>query len=284
MNKDISKILREQVFSKDSPLYLPQDRAAYFPSGKKIIQTFSMLKDAMLVYTLSHRKMSEETVEKNIKRVLDITSEVLKKEIKKTYCLFCEDEHDCSLCEQKAAEITSAFISDLPQIQKLLLTDIQAAFDGDPAAKDPYEIILCYPGFNAIAYQRMAHYLYKKGVAIIPRIITEHAHTITGADIHPGAQIGEAFFIDHATGVVIGGTSIIGKNVKIYQGVTLGAKSFPLDEQGHPVKGIKRHPNVGDNVVIYANATILGNINIENGVVVGANQWIVTDLKKENKK
>jgi len=281
--KNVSRILREQVFAKDSPLYLPQGKAAFFPSGKKIIQTFSMLKDALLVYTLSHRKMSADAVEKNIQRVLDIAAETLQKEIKKTYCLFCNEEKDCAACEKNAKQITDDFINDLPAIQKLLLTDIQAAFNGDPAATDPYEIILCYPGFAAICYQRMAHYLYKKGVAIIPRIITEYAHTVTGADIHPGAKIGEGFFMDHATGVVIGGTATIGKNVKIYQGVTLGAKSFPLDKNGCPIKGIKRHPNVGDNVIIYANATILGNINIEDGVVVGANQWITKDVKKGTK-
>lgn len=270
--KRISKILREQVFAKNSPLYLPKERAAYFPSEDKIIDAVSMLKDALLVYP---------AFEQNTETIITSASKILKKEIKKTFCLFCDGaKHDCSLCKKKAAQITADFMADLPGIQALMLTDVRAAFNGDPAAEDPYEIILSYPGFTAIAYQRLAHYLFKKGVRVIPRIITEYAHSLTGADIHPGAEIGASFFIDHATGVVIGGTSVIGSNVKIYQGVTLGAKSFPLDKNGNPVKGIKRHPNVGDNVIIYANATILGDINIGSGVVIGANQTILTDVKK----
>lgn len=283
MNKKISAVLREQVFAKNSPLYLPQDKAAFFPDRKKILQIFKMLRDALLVYTLSSKKLTPQTIEKNISRVLDIAYETLKTEIKKTFCLFCKDPADCGSCDIRAEKITADFINDLPLIQQLVLTDIQAAYDGDPAAVDPYEIILCYPGFNALIYQRMAHYIYKKGVAVIPRIITEYAHSLSGADIHPGAQIGKRFFIDHGTGVVIGGTAVIGDNVKLYQGVTLGAKSFPLDKTGNPVKGIKRHPNVGNNVIIYANATVLGDINIEDGVIIGANQTIMTDVKKGTK-
>ena len=179
---------------------------------------------------------------------------------------------------QHAREITERFIAGLPQIQQTLFTDIRAAYEGDPAAMSEMETLLCYPGVLAVTYQRMAHVLYEQAVRILPRMMTEIAHQRTGIDIHPGAQIGPAFFIDHGTGVVIGETSVIGAHVKLYQGVTLGAKSFPLDDQGHPIKGIKRHPNIGDDVIIYAEATILGNITIGSGAVIGANKWITQDV------
>lgn len=178
----------------------------------------------------------------------------------------------------KAAAITSELLSKLPRIQHTLATDVKAAYLGDPAATSTDETIFCYPGILAITYQRLAHELYLLGVPLIPRIITEHAHSLTGIDIHPGARIGERFFIDHGTGVVIGETCIIGKNVRIYQGVTLGAKSFPLDEKGNPIKGIERHPIVEDDVVIYSGATILGRVRIGRGAVIGGNVWITRDI------
>jgi serine O-acetyltransferase len=183
----------------------------------------------------------------------------------------------------RAKQITERFFSELPAIQRLLMTDVQAAYEGDPAAVNPAETLLCYPGVTAIAYQRMAHYLYKEGVKLIPRIVTEYAHSLTGIDIHPGAQIGPSFFIDHGTGVVIGETCVIGAHVKLYQGVTLGAKSFPLDENGNPVKGIKRHPNLEDHVIIYAESTVLGNVTIGKNSTIGANKWITQDIPPNSK-
>ncbi|MDE3033756.1 MAG: serine acetyltransferase, partial [Acidobacteriota bacterium] len=150
----------------------------------------------------------------------------------------------CGACPDRALELARAFLARLPEVRRLLATDIQAGFEGDPAATSPDEVLFCYPGLLAITSQRLAHELLKLGVPLLPRMITEHAHSLTGIDIHPGAQIGERFFIDHGTGVVIGETCVIGCNVRIYQGVTLGAKSFPLDAEGHPVKGIPRHPVV----------------------------------------
>jgi serine O-acetyltransferase len=157
-------------------------------------------------------------------------------------------------------------------------SDVEAAYEGDPALKSRDEAIFAYPGMFAVTNQRIAHALHALGVPLIPRIITEYAHTLTGVDIHPGARIGDKFFIDHGTGVVIGETSIIGRNVRIYQGVTLGAKSFPLDEQGNPIKGIDRHPIVEDDVVIYAGATILGRITIGKGSSVGGNVWLTSSV------
>ena len=175
----------------------------------------------------------------------------------------------------ESERITESFFSALPQVKKLLETDIQAAYDGDPAAKNKAEIVLAYPSFQAVSIYRLAHLLYESGVPMLPRIMTEYAHRTTAIDIHPGAKIGSYFFIDHGTGVVIGETTVIGSHVKLYQGVTLGAKSFDTDENGNPVKGIKRHPNIGERVVVYAGATILGGQTfIGDDCVIGGNVWL----------
>ena len=183
-----------------------------------------------------------------------------------------------------SSEVTEKFMESLPSVKRLLLTDIEAFYEGDPAAKYREEVILCYPGFFAIAIYRLAHVLYRLNVPLIPRMMSEFAHSDTGVDIHPGAEIGEYFFIDHATGTVIGETTVIGNHVKLYQGVTLGAKSFELDESGKPVKDIKRHPNIGNHVVIYANATILGgNTHIGDKSIIGANTWIVESVPEKSR-
>lgn len=181
-------------------------------------------------------------------------------------------------------ELSIQLISRLPKIRAMLAADVLAAYNGDPAAENVGEIISCYPVIKALTNYRIAHELVALGVPLIPRIMTEMAHSETGIDIHPGAQIGKHFTIDHGTGVVIGATCIIGDNVKIYQGVTLGAKSFPLDKSGNPIKGIPRHPIIGDDVVIYANATVLGRVTIGKGCVVGANVWVTKDMKPNTKK
>ena len=179
----------------------------------------------------------------------------------------------------EATEKVEELINSLPDILEVLKTDIQAGYEGDPAAKSPDEVIITYPAFFAIAVYRIAHRLYEMGVPMIPRVMTEQAHEATGIDIHPGATIGRYFFIDHGTGVVIGETTTIGEHVKLYQHVTLGAKSFDLAEDGTPIKGIKRHPDIGDRVVIYAGATILGgNTRIGNDCVVGGNVWLTHSL------
>ncbi|MCF0134237.1 MAG: serine acetyltransferase [Blautia sp.] len=173
-----------------------------------------------------------------------------------------------------------SFLQYLEQVAELMRTDIRAAYEGDPAAMSEKEVILSYPGVEAVMIYRLAHCLWNLKVPILPRMMTEYAHSKTGIDIHPGAQIGEYFFIDHGTGVVIGETCTIGHHVKLYQGVTLGAKSFDLDEDGNPVKGIKRHPDIGNYVVIYADATILGgNTVIEDHCVIGGNVWLTHSVK-----
>jgi serine O-acetyltransferase len=180
---------------------------------------------------------------------------------------------------QRAAEVAIEFIHRLPKLRSILTTDVEAAYNGDPAAENYGEVICCYPAIKAISNYRMAHELMTLGVPLIPRIITEMAHSETGIDIHPGAQIGHHFTIDHGTGVVIGATCIIGNNVKLYQGVTLGAKSFPLDDDGNPIKGIPRHPIIEDDVTIYSNATVLGRITIGRGATIGGNIWITESLE-----
>ena len=190
-------------------------------------------------------------------------------------------EYECNKCPDacKAADdITEQFVAKLSNLREILTTDVIAAFNGDPAAKNHGEIISCYPVIKALTNYRVAHELLKLGVPLIPRMLTEMAHSETGIDIHPGAEIGESFTIDHGTGVVIGETCIIGKGVKLYQGVTLGARSFPLDEAGNPIKGIARHPILEDNVVVYSNATILGRITIGKGAVIGGNIWVTKDV------
>lgn len=203
---------------------------------------------------------------------------------------FCEDcettmsELEADEQKKMARDLSFKLVKKLPEIREKLSTDVIAAYNGDPASESRAEIIACYPIIKTLANYRIAHELYLLKVPLIPRMMTEMAHSETGIDIHPGAHIGRYFTIDHGTGVVIGATCTIGDNVKIYQGVTLGAKSFPLDEHGSPVKGIPRHPIIEDNVIIYANATILGRVTIGKGSVIGANVWVTEDLAPDTKK
>ena len=181
--------------------------------------------------------------------------------------------------EAAAEEICAAFAERLPEVKRLLLLDVEALYEGDPAAVSREEVMISYPGFRAITIFRIAHELYLLKAPLIPRIMTEYAHERTGIDIHPGAKVGEYFFIDHGTGIVVGETTTIGDHVKLYQGVTLGAKSFELDEHGNPVKNIKRHPDIGNHVVIYANATILGGDTvIGDHCVIGGNTWLTRSV------
>ncbi|MFA6930498.1 MAG: serine O-acetyltransferase EpsC [Lentisphaeria bacterium] len=191
---------------------------------------------------------------------------------------------DCDKsCHQVAQKSTLHLLKMLPEIRELLLLDVQAALDGDPATVSPDEIIIAYPGFKAICIHRIAHTLYADKIPLIPRIMSEYAHTVTGIDINPGATIGKSFFIDHGTGVVIGETAVIGDHVKIYQGVTLGALSFPKDGSGKLIKGHKRHPNIENDVTIYAGATILGDITIGHHSTIGGNVWLTESIEPYSK-
>lgn len=204
---------------------------------------------------------------------------LLAQQIKAGICFNCQvDITQIEEIEKIGKQKATEFVTQLPEIREKLHTDVVAAYNGDPAAKSFGEVIFCYPSIRAISNYRIAHALLKLNVPLIPRIITEMAHSETGIDIHPGATIGNYFTIDHGTGVVIGETAVIGNNVKMYQGVTLGAKSFPLDDDGNPIKGINRHPHIGNNVIIYSNSTILGTIKVGDGAVIGGNLWVDTDV------
>jgi serine O-acetyltransferase len=216
---------------------------------------------------------------------IDELYELLSVEVLAGMCFECQDENidKTEKHSEKAEEIALEFIEYLPEIRRKLVADVESTYLNDPAARNHGEVIFCYPAIRAITNYRMAHKLLQLNVPLIPRFISEMAHSETGIDIHPRAEIGENFTIDHGTGVVIGSTSIIGNNVKIYQGVTLGAKSFPLDENGNPIKGIPRHPVVEDDVVIYAGATILGRVTIGKGSVIGGNVWVTKDMPPYSK-
>lgn len=194
----------------------------------------------------------------------------------------CVGSAECP--DAAAKQAVQTFLGSLPEIMRILRTDIDAAYLGDPAARNRVEIMLAYPSFEAVSIYRLAHGLLAAGVPLLPRIMTEYAHQRTGIDIHPGARIGERFFIDHGTGVVIGETCVIGAGVKLYQGVTLGAKSFETDDDGNPVKGIKRHPDIGDRVIIYAGATILGGDTvIGDDSIIGGNVWLTHSVPPGSK-
>ncbi|MCU4176565.1 serine O-acetyltransferase [Carboxylicivirga sp. N1Y90] len=217
----------------------------------------------------------------NTEKLYDLLSE----QIFAGLCFECSqpDEMDVPGVREQAHNMAAEFISQLPEIRRVLSTDVEAAYLGDPAAKSKGEVIFCYPAIRAISNYRIAHALVQIDVPLIPRIISEMAHSETGIDIHPRATIGEFFAIDHGTGVVIGATSIIGTNVKLFQGVTLGAKSFPLDEDGNPIKGVPRHPIIESNVIIYAQATILGRITVGESSVIGGNVWVTNNVAPYSK-
>ncbi|MCK4602978.1 MAG: serine acetyltransferase, partial [Phycisphaerae bacterium] len=230
-----------------------------------------------------HKELTRAGIRRHVGNLLSRLAGELAEEI--NHCL-CADQQcdDCTSakarkCRKQAAGIAQKFLARIPKVRQMLALDAQAAYDGDPAAKSTDEVIYCYPGFYAVTVYRIAHELLMLGAPLMPRIMTEHAHSATGTDIHPGAEIGKSFFIDHATGVVIGETTKIGDNVKIYQGVTLGALSFPKDERGRVIKGLKRHPTIEDNVTVYANATILGGGTvIGKGVTVGGNTFVTKSI------
>ena len=182
-----------------------------------------------------------------------------------------------------AREVATNFLAQLPELRKIIKTDVEAAYAGDPAARSVEEIILAYPCVLVISLQRLAHVLYHLKVPLLPRMLTEYGHERTGCDIHPGAQLGSHFFIDHGTGVVIGETARVGSHVKLYQGVTLGAKSFEVDDDGRPVKGVKRHPDIGDHVTIYAHATILGgDTQVGRHSIIGSNVWLMRSIPDDS--
>ena len=237
------------------------------PDRRQVVRVIKGLQ--ALMFPMCFRREDPEMTDEQLR---EATAVLLRTEVCAAMRFRSEQTADP---EQEAQRICDAFVKRLPRIRELLMKDVEALYEGDPAAESYEEVMICYPGFYAISIYRLAHELQLLKTPLIPRIMTEFAHEKTGIDIHPGATVGEYFFIDHGTGIVVGETTTIGDHVKLYQGVTLGARSFELDENGNPVKKIKRHPDIGSHVVIYANATILGGDTvIGDGCIIGGNTWL----------
>ena len=251
------------------------------PSAKVLYEIIELSRAILFPGYYGNSTINSRTINYHIGVNIEKLFDLLTEQILAGLC-FGTTEGKCNVCSEsrreEAARLAAKFISKLPAMRRILATDVEAAYNGDPAAKSYGEVIFCYPAIKAISNYRIAHELLELGVPLIPRMITEMAHSETGIDIHPGAKIGSHFTIDHGTGVVIGAKSIIGNNVKLYQGVTLGAKSFPLDADGKPIKGIPRHPILEDNVIVYSNATILGRITIGRDATVGGNIWVTENI------
>jgi len=250
------------------------------PSREALAEIMANLRAALFPGHFGASDLSDEGLQYYVGHTLDAALVALREQVRRGLLFACPHggHGDCEACASLAGPATQSLAARLPAVRALLGSDARAAYEGDPAAQSPDEAVLCYPGITAITHHRIAHELYALGIPLVPRILAELAHATTGIDIHPGAQIGPSFFIDHGTGVVIGETSIIGARVRLYQGVTLGAKSFPTDEAGRPIKGIPRHPIVEDDVIVYAGATILGRITIGRGASIGGNVWITQNV------
>ncbi len=255
------------------------------PSIEKLGKFVNMVREILFPGYFGNTSLRPNTMSHYMGVYVDELFELLSEQILAGLCFTCERPSEIDMEERGrfAQGLAADFIAYLPEIRRKLVADVATAFIGDPAANSRSEVIFCYPAIRAIANYRIAHQLLALGVPLIPRIISEMAHSETGIDIHPKAQIGERFTIDHGTGVVVGSTCVIGDNVKLYQGVTLGAKSFPLDEDGNPIKGVPRHPIVEDNVIIYAQATILGRIRVGTNSVIGGNVWVTNNVAPNSK-
>ena len=265
--------LRDELLAS----YLGDERAQrisrrYLPSREAIVEILECVLDLMYPGYFGRRDLNSDNLAAHVAQAVAALAPKVEREMEHCLCYGREREAarpEFSECAPRARELTEIFLSRLPAIRSLLVRDVQAAFDGDPAATNLDEVVLAYPGVLAVSVYRIAHALYDLGIPMMARIMTEWAHSRTGCDIHPGARIGAAFFIDHATGVVIGETTEIGEGVKLYQGVTLGALSFPRDASGQIIRHRKRHPTVESGATLYANATVLGG-----QTVVGANSVI----------
>ncbi len=253
------------------------------PSGKALEEIVELARAILFPGYFGKSSVNTRTIRYQIGVDIERLHTLLTDQVMAGLCFSCSECVCATDCRERACAIAAQLIERLPEIRHTLATDVEAAYNGDPAAESHGEVISCYPVIKALTNHRIAHELMQLGVPLIPRIIAEMAHSETGIDIHPGASIGHHFTIDHGTGVVIGATCVIGNNVKLYQGVTLGAKSFPLDSDGNPIKGIPRHPILEDDVIVYSNATVLGRITIGRGSVIGANIWVTEDMPPESR-
>ena len=288
LNKSLGKLTDDILASYASEPRTRRIGEMFLPSREKIYEILAEIRVLIFPGYFGHKLLTDENVGYHVGNLLVRLGADLTEQIMHCICAGhrrpdCTPSPGCPdmpLCASEAERMTTEFLQRIPEVRRLLALDAQAAYDGDPAAKSIEEVVYCYPGFYAVAVYRISHELHEIGVPLMPRIMSEHAHAVTGTDIHPGARIGESFFIDHATGVVIGETTRIGGNVKMYQGVTLGAKSFPKDERGRVIKGLQRHPTIEDDVTIYPNATILGGQTfIGRGSTVGGNTYITSSIE-----
>ncbi len=260
-------------------------RGVNLPGQKAMVAVLKELLSALFPGCLTYEPIDHEDLPVMRTRLRGVAAELIDQIARiEAYRVLERTRPEDFDCRRRAREVVEVLFARLPEIRARLQADVLAAYEGDPAAHSNMEIVMSYPGLLAIATHRVAHVLYEQDVHLLPRVMSEYAHSKTGIDIHPGATIGQGFFIDHGTGVVIGETCVIGRNVRLYQGVTLGALSFRKDDDGHLVKGIKRHPNVEDDVIIYANATILGGeTTIGRGSVIGGNVWLTHSVPPGSK-
>lgn len=244
------------------------------PQRDAIVAAMRALSAALFPAHYGQPGLTAETIDYFVGSTLNDALTLLEEQVRRSLPFTVEEERGEAAFRDQAAQITRAFAARLPAIRGLLVSDLRAAYDGDPAATGHSEILLVYPGMTAVIHHRVAHALHALGAPFLARFISEIAHSATGIDIHPGARIGASFFIDHGTGVVIGETAIVGERVRLYQAVTLGARSFPAEEDGTLVKGVARHPIIEDDVVIYAGASVLGRVTIGRGSIIGGNVWL----------
>ncbi len=279
LKENLPEITEALVASYTECRYINHLGHCPLPSRDAVVEILQDLMDVLYPGFGRRQNLHIANVEYHIGDLLDGLHDKMTQQISRA--LRREHEGECVPLDYEALaqEKTVDFLRKIPEIRQLLEKDVESAFLGDPAAKTHHEIVFCYPGLEAISIYRLAHELLLTGVPLIPRLMTEHAHSKTGIDLHPGARIGPGFFIDHGTGVVIGETCDIGRNVKLYQGVTLGALSFPRDAAGNIIRGMKRHPTLEDEVVVYANATILGgDTTIGHHAVIGSNVWLTQSV------
>lgn len=281
---DIDRIVSELRTLRVRSLELRHrdDKPPKLPSRKALITIIDGISAALFPNRLGQPELTDEGIDYYVGHTLDSTLRSLYEQVRRELEFSSGLSRLSAEDRARAIQITRDFGASLPRVRSLLESDIRAAYQGDPAARSIDEVLVCYPGITAITHYRLAHELFTLGAPLTARIIAEIAHASTGIDIHPGARIGDSFFIDHGTGVVIGETAIIGRRVRLYQAVTLGAKRFPVDDNGDLVKGNARHPIVEDDVVIYAGATILGRVTIGQGSTIGGNVWLTRSVPADS--